>query len=54
RKVKEEKLKMNLYTSNAILNNLAVFPLLAEYVLETGHFEHLHLYLPNQEPSSDS
>ncbi|KAG0142207.1 hypothetical protein CROQUDRAFT_662846 [Cronartium quercuum f. sp. fusiforme G11] len=53
RKVKEEKLKMNLYSANAILNNPAVFPLLAEYVLATWHFEHLCLYLPNQEPSLD-
>ncbi|KAG0143704.1 hypothetical protein CROQUDRAFT_660884, partial [Cronartium quercuum f. sp. fusiforme G11] len=51
--VKEEKIKTNLYSANAILNNPAVFPLLAEYVLATRHFECLHLYLPDQEPSLD-
>ncbi|KAG0150680.1 hypothetical protein CROQUDRAFT_651890, partial [Cronartium quercuum f. sp. fusiforme G11] len=50
RQVKEEKLKTNLYSANAILNDPAVFPLLAEYVLATWHFEHLLSYLPNQEP----
>ncbi|KAG0151955.1 hypothetical protein CROQUDRAFT_650527, partial [Cronartium quercuum f. sp. fusiforme G11] len=52
-KVKKEKTKTNLYSANAILDNPAVFPLLAEYVLMTWHFEHLHLYLPDQEPSLD-
>ncbi|KAG0141309.1 hypothetical protein CROQUDRAFT_664040 [Cronartium quercuum f. sp. fusiforme G11] len=53
RKVKEEKVKTNLYSANAILDDPAVFPLLAESVLVTWHFEHLRSYLPDQEPSSD-
>ncbi|KAG0139421.1 hypothetical protein CROQUDRAFT_666509 [Cronartium quercuum f. sp. fusiforme G11] len=50
KRIREEKIKVNLYNANAVLDEPATFPLLAEFVLDTGRFEHLHSYLPDPDP----
>ncbi|KAG0141439.1 hypothetical protein CROQUDRAFT_51678, partial [Cronartium quercuum f. sp. fusiforme G11] len=47
-KVKAQKLKINLYNVNNLLNDPRIFLDLAQYVLNTGRFEHLCSYLPDE------
>ncbi|KAG0142372.1 hypothetical protein CROQUDRAFT_97597 [Cronartium quercuum f. sp. fusiforme G11] len=49
KRVKAEKLRTNLFAANAMLDDPMVFPFLADFVLETGRFEHLRSYLPDPE-----
>ncbi|KAG0143305.1 hypothetical protein CROQUDRAFT_678951 [Cronartium quercuum f. sp. fusiforme G11] len=47
-KVKAQKLKINLYNVNDLLDDPRIFLDLAQYVLDTSCFEHLCSYLPDE------
>ncbi|KAG0140452.1 hypothetical protein CROQUDRAFT_100103 [Cronartium quercuum f. sp. fusiforme G11] len=48
-RVKTEKLRTNVHNTNAISDDPKVFPFLAQYVLDTGRFEHLFSYFPEED-----
>lgn len=47
--LKEENIKVNSYSTPALLNNTKAFPLLAKFVLETGRFRFLKTYAKHVE-----
>ncbi|KAG0146907.1 hypothetical protein CROQUDRAFT_656704 [Cronartium quercuum f. sp. fusiforme G11] len=48
-KVKAEKLRTNLKYVNVLLDDPKVFPYLAQFLLETGRFDNVCSYLPEEE-----
>ncbi|KAG0139215.1 hypothetical protein CROQUDRAFT_55049, partial [Cronartium quercuum f. sp. fusiforme G11] len=48
-RVKTEKLRANLNSVAGLLDDPKIFLLLARYVVDTGRFEHLCFYLPDED-----